>query len=58
MAAELDRLNRERQIIEVETVAQAEAEAMAALGIEEKGASSSPPRKAGTPASSASSRRG
>ena len=38
IAAELDRLNRERQIIEVETVAQAEAEAMAALGIEEKGA--------------------
>jgi len=38
IAAELDRLNRERQIIEVETVAQAEAKAMAALGIEEKGA--------------------
>ncbi len=38
MAAELDRLNRERQTIEMETVAQAEAEAMAALGIEEKGA--------------------
>jgi single-stranded-DNA-specific exonuclease len=38
IAAELDRLNRERQAIEVETVAQAEAEAMAALGIEEKGA--------------------
>jgi single-stranded-DNA-specific exonuclease len=38
IAAELDRLNRERQIIEVETVAQAEAEAIAALGIEEKGA--------------------
>ncbi len=38
IAAELDRLNRERQMIEVETVAQAEAEAMAALGIEEKGA--------------------
>jgi single-stranded-DNA-specific exonuclease len=38
IAAELDRLNRERQTIEVETVAQAEAEAMAALGIEEKGA--------------------
>jgi single-stranded-DNA-specific exonuclease len=38
IAAELDRLNRERQAIELETVAQAEAEAMAALGIEEKGA--------------------
>jgi len=38
IAAELDRLNRERQIIEVETLAQAEAEAMAALGLEEKGA--------------------
>ena len=38
IAAELDRLNRERQVIEVETVAQAEAEAMAALGLEEKGA--------------------
>jgi single-stranded-DNA-specific exonuclease len=38
IAAELDRLNRERQAIEMETVAQAEAEAMAALGIEEKGA--------------------
>jgi single-stranded-DNA-specific exonuclease len=38
IAAELDRLNRERQVIEVATVAQAEAEAHAALGIEEKGA--------------------
>src|SRR5262247_672267 len=38
IAAELDRLNRERQAIEVATVAQAEAEAMAALGAEEKGA--------------------
>lgn len=38
IAAELDRLNRERQAIELETVAQAEAEAMAALGIEDKGA--------------------
>ena len=38
IAAELDRLNRERQIIEMDTVAQAEAEAMAALGMEEKGA--------------------
>jgi single-stranded-DNA-specific exonuclease len=37
LAAELDRLNRERQVIEVATVAQAEAEAMAALGAEEKG---------------------
>src|SRR5580698_7169199 len=38
IAAELDRLNRERQAIEQETLAQAEAEAMVALGIEEKGA--------------------
>src|SRR5947209_1874648 len=38
LAAELDRLNRERQTIEQATLAEAEAEAMAALGIEEKGA--------------------
>jgi len=38
IAAELDRLNRERQVIEQETLAQAEVEAGAALGIEEKGA--------------------
>ena len=38
IAAELDRLNRERQVIEMGTVAQAEAEAMAALGAEDKGA--------------------
>jgi single-stranded-DNA-specific exonuclease len=38
IAAELDRLNNERRAIELATVAQAEAEAMAALGIEEKGA--------------------
>jgi single-stranded-DNA-specific exonuclease len=38
IAAELDRLNRERQAIEQETLAQAEAEALAALGIEDKGA--------------------
>jgi single-stranded-DNA-specific exonuclease len=38
IARELDRLNRERQQIEIATVAQAEAEAMAALGLEEKGA--------------------
>jgi len=38
LAAELDRLNRERQAIELATLAQAEAEAMAALGVEEKGA--------------------
>src|ERR1700691_3351630 len=38
IAAELDRLNRERQTIEMDTLAHAEAEAMAALGIEEKGA--------------------
>jgi single-stranded-DNA-specific exonuclease len=38
IAAELDRLNRERQAIEQETLAQAEAEALAALGAEDKGA--------------------
>ncbi|MGA7789811.1 MAG: DHHA1 domain-containing protein, partial [Xanthobacteraceae bacterium] len=38
IAAELDRLNQERQVIEQATLAQAEAEASAALGIEEKGA--------------------
>jgi single-stranded-DNA-specific exonuclease len=38
LAAELDRLNRERQAIELSTLAQAEAEAQAALGVEEKGA--------------------
>jgi single-stranded-DNA-specific exonuclease len=38
IAAELDRLNRERQQIEQATVAQAEAEALAAMGHEEKGA--------------------
>jgi single-stranded-DNA-specific exonuclease len=38
IAAELDRLNGERQAIELATLAQAEADAMAALGIEEKGA--------------------
>src|SRR5665647_1228468 len=38
IAAELDRLNSERRQIEIATVAQAEAEAMAALGLEEKGA--------------------
>ena len=38
IAAELDRLNRERQVIEQETLAQAEAEADLALGSEDKGA--------------------
>jgi len=38
IAAELDRLNRERQTIEKTTLEQAEAEAMAALGLEEHGA--------------------
>jgi single-stranded-DNA-specific exonuclease len=38
IAAELDRLNRERQVIEAQALAQAEAEALAALGIEERGA--------------------
>jgi len=38
IAEELDRLTRERQAIEQQTLAQAEAEAIAALGVEEKGA--------------------
>jgi single-stranded-DNA-specific exonuclease len=38
IAAELDRLNRERQALEVATLAAAEAEAAAALGSEERGA--------------------
>jgi single-stranded-DNA-specific exonuclease len=38
LAAELDRLNRERQVIELAAVEQAEAEALAALGLEERGA--------------------
>jgi single-stranded-DNA-specific exonuclease len=38
IAAELDRLNRERQGVEQAMLAEAEAEAMAALGLEEKGA--------------------
>src|SRR5262249_12943772 len=38
IAAELDRLNGERQAVELATLAQAEADAMAALGIEDKGA--------------------
>jgi single-stranded-DNA-specific exonuclease len=38
IAAELDRLNRERQAVEQAMVAQAEVEAIAALGAEENGA--------------------
>jgi single-stranded-DNA-specific exonuclease len=38
IAAELDRLNRERQQIEQMTLAQAEAEALAAMGVEGRGA--------------------
>ncbi len=38
IAAELDRLNHERRAIEAATLEQAEAEAMAAMGIAEKGA--------------------
>jgi single-stranded-DNA-specific exonuclease len=38
MAAELDHLNRERQALEQTMLAQAEAEALAALGLEERGA--------------------
>jgi len=37
IAAELDRLNLERRVIEQDAVAQAEAEALAALGLEDKG---------------------
>lgn len=39
IAADLDRLNRERQVVELGTVAEAEAEALAALGPLEEGAS-------------------
>jgi single-stranded-DNA-specific exonuclease len=38
IAAELDRLNRERQAMEQHMLAEAEAEALAALGLEDKGA--------------------
>jgi single-stranded-DNA-specific exonuclease len=38
IAAELDRLNQERRAIEQATLQEAEAEALAALGLEEKGA--------------------
>ncbi len=38
IAAELDRLNRARREIEVATLLEAEAEALAALGLEERGA--------------------
>ncbi|HZT27655.1 MAG TPA: single-stranded-DNA-specific exonuclease RecJ [Pseudolabrys sp.] len=38
IAAELDRLNQERRALEAAALAQADAEAMAALGLEEKGA--------------------
>ena len=37
IAAELDRLNRERQVIEQAAEAQAEAEALASLGLDDKG---------------------
>jgi single-stranded-DNA-specific exonuclease len=38
LAAKLDELNRERQVIETAAVEEAQAEAMAALGIDERGA--------------------
>src|SRR5260370_34048427 len=38
IAAELDRLNTERRVIEKMAEAQAEAEALASLGLEDKGA--------------------
>ena len=37
IAGELDRLNRDRQVVEIATVEAAEAEALLALGMEEKG---------------------
>jgi single-stranded-DNA-specific exonuclease len=37
IAAELDRLNSERRVIEQQTLAEAEAEALAAMGLEDKG---------------------
>jgi single-stranded-DNA-specific exonuclease len=53
IAAELDRLNRARQQIEQAALAEAEAEALASLGLEERGAT-----VAGRRESSGSSRRG
>jgi single-stranded-DNA-specific exonuclease len=38
IAIELDRLNRMRQLIEIEALAEAEAEALLSLGLEERGA--------------------
>ena len=38
IAAELDRLNHARQLIEIEALAEAEAEALFSLGLEERGA--------------------
>ncbi|HEV2571993.1 single-stranded-DNA-specific exonuclease RecJ [Methylocella sp. CPCC 101449] len=38
IAAELDRLNKERQVLEMAAVAEAEAEALASLGLDEEGA--------------------
>jgi single-stranded-DNA-specific exonuclease len=38
IAIELDRLNRVRQLIEIEALAEAEAEALLSLGLEERGA--------------------
>jgi single-stranded-DNA-specific exonuclease len=38
IAVELDRLNRVRQLIEIEALAEAEAEALLSLGLEERGA--------------------
>ena len=38
IAVELDRLNRVRQQIEIEALAEAEAEALISLGLEERGA--------------------
>jgi len=55
---ELDRLNSERRVIEQMAEAQAEAEALASLGLEDKGSVIVTARKAGIPAWSASLRHG
>ena len=52
IAAELDRLNRARQQIEIAMLAEAEAEAFASLGSRSAARPSSSPARAGPPASS------
>ena len=58
IAFELDRLNRARQEIEIAALAEAEAEALLALGLEERGAAVVVAGETGRRGSSASSRRG